>query len=66
MDVFQSTPPLIRETVSVLLPPQGALLRVETAFAAEQAVPPDAMLYIALYAVLLLILGGAALQRRET
>jgi hypothetical protein len=65
VDFFQSTPPLIRETVSVLLPPQGALLRVEGAFAAAQPVPADAMLYIAIYSLLILILAGAALARRE-
>jgi hypothetical protein len=65
MEFFQSTPPLIRETVSVILPPQGALLRVEGAFAAAQSVPAEAMLYIAIYSLLILILAGAALVRRE-
>lgn len=65
MDFFQSAAPFIRETVSVLLPPQGALLRVEAAFAAGQAAPSEAMLYIAIYALLALILAGVALARRE-
>lgn len=65
MDFFQSTAPAIRETVSVLLPPQGALLRVEAAFAAAQPVPSEAMLYIAIYALLALIIAGVALARRE-
>ena len=65
MDFFQSTPPVIRETVSVLLPPQGALLRVETAFAAGQPVPSSAMLYVTIYALLVLIIAGVALARRE-
>jgi hypothetical protein len=65
MDVVQQAAPLIRETVSVLLPPQGALLRVEGAFAAGQPVPWDALLYVALYALLVLILAGTALTRRE-
>lgn len=65
MDFFQSTPPAIRETVSVLLPPQGALLRVEGAFAAAQPVPADAMLYIAIYSLLILIIAGVALARRD-
>jgi hypothetical protein len=65
LDVLQFSAPAVRETVSVLLPPQGALMRVESAFAATQPVPPDAMLYIALYALLALILAGVALSRRE-
>lgn len=65
MDFFQSTPPAIRETLSVLLPPQGALLRVEGAFAAAQPVPSDAMLYITIYALLVIIIAGVALARRE-
>lgn len=64
-DFFQAGAPVIREAVSVLLPPQGALMRVESAFAATQPVPWDAMLYIALYAILAVVLAGAALARRE-
>lgn len=64
-DFFQASAPAIRETVSVLLPPQGALMRVESAFAAAQPVPMDAMLYIALYAALALVLAGVVLSRRE-
>jgi hypothetical protein len=65
MDFFQSAAPFIRETVSVLLPPQGALVRVEAAFATARPVPPDALLYIALYSLLVMILAGVALARRE-
>lgn len=65
MDFLQSAPQALRETISVLLPPQGALIRVETAFGGGQPVPWDAMLYIALYAALLLVIAGVALSRRE-
>jgi hypothetical protein len=65
MDFFQSAAPAVRETVSVLLPPQGALLRIESAFGASQAVPWDAMLYIAIYATLVIILAGVTIARRE-
>lgn len=65
MDFFQTTPPAIRETVSVLLPPQGALLRVEAAFAAGQPVPSAAMVYVAVYSLLVVIIAGVALARRE-
>jgi hypothetical protein len=60
---YAATP--VRETVSVLLPPQGALLRIESAFATAAAVPWDALLYIALYAALALVVAGVALARRE-
>lgn len=65
MDFFHDSAPFIRETVSVLLPPQGALLRIEAAFGAMQPVPWDAFLYVVLYGTLALLLGGAALSRRE-
>lgn len=65
VDFLQSAPPALRETVSVLLPPQGALMRVEGAFGAAQPVPWDAILYISLYASLVAILAGVALSRRE-
>jgi hypothetical protein len=65
VDFLQSTPGFVREIVSVILPPQGALLRVETAFANAQPVPADAMLYIVIYSLLVLILAGIALMRRE-
>lgn len=65
MDFFQAAAPLVREGVSVLLPPQGALMRIEAAFGAMQPVPWDAFLYIAMYATLLMLLTGVALTRRE-
>lgn len=65
IDFLTSAPPFFREAISVLLPPQGALMRVESAFAATQPVPWDAMLYIAMYALLVIILTGVALTRRE-
>ena len=65
MDFLQTAPPALRQIVSMLLPPQGALMRVEGAFGAAQPVPWEAMLYISLYASLVLILAGVALSRRE-
>lgn len=65
MDFLQSAIPVLRETISVVLPPQGALLRIEGAFASAQPVPMDALLYIIIYATLVLILAGVALARRE-
>lgn len=65
VDFLESTPGFLREIVSVVLPPQGALLRIEAAFANSQPVPADAMLYIVIYSMLVLILAGIALARRE-
>jgi hypothetical protein len=65
IDFFQTAAPAVRETVSVVLPPQGALMRMETAFGAMQPVPWDAFLYITLYGMLVLLLAGVALTRRE-
>ena len=48
-----------------LLPPQAALLRLEEAFGALQPIPWDAFLYIAAYSLVLLLLAGIALARRE-
>jgi hypothetical protein len=64
-DFFQTAAPLVREAVSVLLPPQGALLRIEAAFAGMQSVPWDAFLYVVLYGMLALLLAGVVVARRE-
>jgi hypothetical protein len=65
IDFVQAAPPAVRETVSVLLPPQGALMRIETAFATMQPVPWDAFVYIMLYGALMLLVAGVVLSRRE-
>jgi hypothetical protein len=64
-DFFGVTAAPLRETVSVMLPPQGALLRIEAAFAGGLPVPWDALLYIGIYAALALMIAGVALVRRE-
>jgi hypothetical protein len=64
IDYFQTLPAAIRETISVLLPPQGALMRIENAFGAMLSVPWDAFLYIVIYGVLLMLVGGLLLSRR--
>lgn len=65
VDMLRYTPTFIREGVSMLLPPQGALLRIEGAFAASAPVPWDAFLYVVVYAALLYLVAGALLVRRE-
>jgi hypothetical protein len=64
IDYFVGIPPGVRETASVLLPPQGALMRIETAFGSMLPVPWDAFLYILIYGALVLLLAGVALTRR--
>jgi hypothetical protein len=65
VELFLDWPAAARETISVLLPPQGALLRIELAFGSMQPVPWDAFVYIVIYGALLLLLAGVALTRRS-
>jgi hypothetical protein len=64
-DILVRAAPLVRDAVTVALPPQGALQRIEGAFGAAQPVPWDAFLVICLYGTLALVLAGLALTRRE-
>jgi hypothetical protein len=63
--VLASSPPGVREVVTVLLPPQGAVLQLENAFAGDLAVPWNALLYAATYATLALVLAAVVARRRE-
>lgn len=54
-----------RGLLTALLPPQGALAQLETAFAADEAVPGFALLYCATYAALALVIAGVVAARRE-
>jgi len=63
--ILATSPPGIREVVTVVLPPQGALLQLETAFAADLAVPVPALLFAAAYAALALLLAGVIASRRD-
>lgn len=65
MDAVASTLPWLRDAVSVLLPPQGALIRIESAFGADQPIPSDAFLYVTVYAALVFLLTAVALSRRQ-
>jgi hypothetical protein len=65
VDFFLDWPAPVRETLSVLLPPQGALMRIEMAFGSLQPVPWDALIYIVIYGALLLLLAGVGLTRRS-
>jgi hypothetical protein len=63
--VLDAAPPGIREVVSMLLPPYGALIAIETAFGNLQPIPWNAFLYAVVYSVLLLLVAGLGLVRRE-
>jgi hypothetical protein len=64
IDYFVAMPAFVRETVSIILPPQGALMRIEMAFGSMQPVPWDAFTYILIYGALVLLLAGVTLSRR--
>ncbi|MEX0891634.1 MAG: hypothetical protein WEB88_05630, partial [Gemmatimonadota bacterium] len=64
-DALVGTPPGVREALTFVLPPQGALHNLELAFADLAAIPWAAFAYTAIYAALLLVLAGAAFARRE-
>jgi hypothetical protein len=65
IDYFPTLPPAVRETISVLLPPQGALVRIELAFGAMQPIPWDAFAYVVIYGLMLLLVTALALARRS-
>lgn len=65
IDFFQTAAPFVREVVSMLLPPQGALARIEAAFASRLPMPWDAFLFVVLYGLLALVIAGVAVSRRE-
>jgi hypothetical protein len=58
-------PTIFREVITFLLPPQGALLAVEGAFAAMAPVPWDALAYVAGYSLVVLVVAALLLERRE-
>lgn len=65
-DLLAGMAPGIREVVTFLLPPHGAILEIEQAFAQSLPVPWMAVVFVLMYAGLLLLLAGVSLMRRET
>ena len=63
--VIAKAAPGIREAVTVLLPPQSALFRLETAFGAESAIPWDSFAFVVAYGVIITIAGLVSLRIRE-
>jgi hypothetical protein len=64
-DALGNTPSALREVLTFVLPPQGALLAIEGAFAAYQPMPWNAVAFVVGYSVLLLVMAGLLLDRRE-
>lgn len=63
--ILENAPPGIRELITFVLPPQGALFAIEQAYGAEQAIPAGAVLYVTAYAIVLLIAAAVFLRDVE-
>ncbi len=63
--VLENTPAGLREVITLVLPPHGALFAIETAFAQLMPVPWDAVGYVAIYSVLMLVIAGVSIGQRE-
>lgn len=57
--------PGIREVIAILLPPQGALFQLESAFGELQPVPWGAFGYVLVYAAILFVAALVSLRIRE-
>jgi hypothetical protein len=58
-------PPIVRDVISFILPPQGPLFRIETAFAEMQPIPWSAVGYVLGYSFVLLVAASVFLPDRE-
>lgn len=63
--VLENTPPGVREVVTLLLPPHGALFAIESAFAQAGPLPFDAFIFVLVYGLVLLVLAGVSIAQRE-
>ena len=57
--------PGFRELITILLPPQSALFKLENAFGAETATPWGAFAFVVAYSIILLIAAVVSLRLRE-
>ena len=62
---LDGTPPGVREAVTLVLPPQGALVAIEAAYAQQLPIPWPAFLHVSIYGALLLVLAGTSIGTRE-
>jgi hypothetical protein len=64
-DRFAGAAPGFRELITVLLPPQSALFKLESAFGAEAATPWSAFAFVVAYSAILVIAALVSLRVRE-
>lgn len=57
--------PDMRTVVSIVLPPQGALFQLESAFGTLQPIPWGSFAYVMAYALILFVAGAVSLRIRE-
>ena len=62
---LEATAPLLRKTVAVILPPQGALFQLESAFGSVRPVPWGSFAYVMAYSAILLVAAIVSLHFRE-
>ena len=63
--IIANSAPVIRELVTIILPPQSALFRLETAFGAETAIPWGSFAFVLAYGVIITIAALVSLRIRE-
>jgi hypothetical protein len=64
-NVLAEAPPGVKQVVSFLLPPQGPLFRIETAFANTQPIPWTDVAYVCGYGFVLLLGAAVFIADRE-
>lgn len=63
--LLAGAPPGVREVLTFVLPPQGAMIALESAYGSLHPIPWDAFAYVSLYGVFMLLLAGLSLPRQE-
>jgi hypothetical protein len=64
-DALGGMPAVLREALTFMLPPQGAMQAIDSAFAAFQPMPWTAVGFVVGYSGLMLLIAGLVLDRRE-
>ena len=57
--------PGIREVVTMVLPPQSALFKIESAFGTEALMPWDSVLFVTAYSIILVVAALVSMRVRE-
>lgn len=64
-NVLEQAPPGVRQVVSFILPPQGPLFRIESAFGQSQPIPWTDVAYVVGYGLVLLLAAAVFIADRE-